>query len=75
MLRCLSNQSGLGNDTLLLSKGTGHDIVTDFNSGNHIIPIESDWKVGSSFIRATKDAIIFDECGDLLPIFQKVYVN
>merc|ERR1712196_536050 len=62
---------GLGNDEFELTKGDGHAIITDFNSGDDIIPIESDWTYGSTFGRGIEETAIFDGSGDLLAVLQR----
>ena len=62
---------GLGNDEFTLSEGAGHAIITDFNSGDDIIPIEWNWRLGTN---TTGDTTIL-EGDDLLAVLQGVKNN
>ena len=62
---------GLGNDEFELTKGDGHAIITDFNSGDDIIPIEWNWRLGTN---TAGDTTIL-EGDDLLAVLQGVKNN
>ena len=60
---------GQGRDTFILTRGAGHDIITDFTNGEDRIQIESDWTLGTT--TDGRHAAIL-EGNDLLAVVQGV---